>query len=115
MLLTTVGRQKSHARVRRTADFGRDHRRSLLCNRPVTGKHTTALVAGSQPLSRSRGLVQAVGKIPAPLRAFRVTPHAQAGWNRDLSGMRGAPTYVKYPSKYVKTGLEGAYKNAAAQ
>jgi len=47
--------------------------------------------------------------------AFYVVAQAQAGWNRDVSGERGAPSYTKYPSKYVKGNLQGAYQNAARQ
>ena len=46
--------------------------------------------------------------------AYYVVAQSQAGWNRDVSGERGAPTYVKYPSKYVKASLSAAYENAAA-
>lgn len=45
--------------------------------------------------------------------SFYVVAQAQAGWNRDLDGSRGPPVYVKYPSKYVSSGLQGAYQNAA--
>ena len=45
--------------------------------------------------------------------AFYVVAQSQAGWNRDMAGEPGAPTYTKYPSKYVKSSLQGAYENAA--
>lgn len=45
--------------------------------------------------------------------AFYVVAQAQVGWNRDLAGETGPPSYVKYPSKYVKSTLQGAYQNAA--
>ena len=45
--------------------------------------------------------------------AFYVVAQSQAGWNRAMDGEPGAPTYTKYPSKYVKSNLQAAYQNAA--
>ena len=45
--------------------------------------------------------------------AFYVVAQSQAGWNKQMDGNPGAPTYTKYPSKYVRANLNAAYENAA--